>query len=576
MRLLQPDVGEALDRLSILSLKLRACVTAGLKTDSFQREYDELVEYLDTRVPSIWPDESQEDQERYHSYRHGLEQVNARLWMLEDIIRQHRVLPEPHDDSWRLTLADIALEISEQNDVRARLVGNLNALFGAVESEKIYQSQSQTLSASASAAEGVESTRHKFHPFPSTKPRMPAGEALIAYERYEEAIPFLEQQYLTDPDSPSAGMTLSNLGICYRVVGRLQDSNNANARAVMKDPDNATIWANMAINLVDMGEHTAALQSAFNGYQLKPSDDQVAWVYTHCLLREGRWTEAWPIWEWARPRLFKQGEVLHRDDHMKEWRGEDFSVGARFLIIGEWGFGDAFMQLRYLGLLKERGAHITYVGWKRQNPVFEGHPWVDTIHSYVDHQQVPVKLKTEDFDYCVCIMDLPSRFGNMPATVPHADAYLNIPLESLNGSRLVATRKRRIGVCWQADEGAYSHRFRSYRDEEIAPLSTVDAEWYSLIPRQSTNWMIPHDPASWRDSAALISQLDLVVTVDTAVAHLAGALGKPTWMMLPAGSAWQWLRHRPTSVWYSSMRLFRSETPDDFLTLPERIASELR
>ena len=88
--------------------------------------------------------------------------------------------------------------------------------------------------------------------------------------------------------------------------------------------------------------------------------------------------------------------------------------------------------------------------------------------------------------------------------------------------------------------------------------------------------MIPHNPDEWLDTAQLLSELDLVITVDTAVAHLAGAMGKPTWLLLPAGSAWQWLRDRDTSVWYDSFRILRSDEPDDFLSLPEQVARELR
>ncbi len=395
-------------------------------------------------------------------------------------------------------------------------------------------------------------------------------------ERYEEAAPFLEQQYQEDEDGPRAAEVLSNLGICYRILGRLKDSNNAYARALMKDPNNATIWGNAALTMTDMGEHDAAMLAAGNAHHLlngEPNQD-VNFIYTVMLLREGRWREAWKLWDGCRPK-FSIRDSMPPEGDMKEWKGEPFAPGSRFLVIGEWGFGDAFLNLRYFGLLKEMGADITYISWKRQRSLFARHPWVDRTFGYVKPggDEPPTKLHTSDYDYFTCIMDLPSRFDNTPSLVPNSQGYINFDFPKL----LAPTTKRRIGICWQAEESAYSHRFRSYRDTDIAALESVDAEWYSLQCGHHLPWMIPHNPDEWLDTAQLLSELDLVITVDTAVAHLAGAMGKPTWLLLPAGSAWQWLRAiADTSVWYDSFRILRSDEPDDFLTLPEQVARELR
>ena len=117
---------------------------------------------------------------------------------------------------------------------------------------------------------------------------------------------------------------------------------------------------------------------------------------------------------------------------MKEWKGEPFATGSRFLVIGEWGFGDAFLNLRYFGLLKEMGADITYISWKRQRSLFARHPWVDRTHGYVKPggDEPPTKLHTSDYDYFTCIMDLPSRFDNTPSSVPNSQGYINFDFPS--------------------------------------------------------------------------------------------------------------------------------------------------
>jgi len=419
----------------------------------------------------------------------------------------------------------------------------------------------------------------RFRPFPSTRERPHPGEILLVGERYEEAIPFLEQQYHEDENGPRAFEVLSNLGICYRIAGRLIDSNKAYALAIMKEPNSGIIWANAALTMTDMGEHDAAFLSAGNAYNLArgKNNKDVDFVYTLALLREGRWTEAWKIWDGCRPKFSIRDTLPPDDGDMKEWRGIDDPIpsGSRVLVIGEWGFGDAFINLRYFGLLKEMGADITYLSWKRQRTLFEAHPWVDRVHAYVkpDGSEEPTKLHTTDYDYYTCLMDLPARFGSVPSTVPYVEGYIS---KDVYHKTLPPTRKRRIGLCWQAEESAYSHRFRSFRDDQIGEFESVDAEWYSLQVGQALPWMKPHNPESWTDTAQLLSQLDLVITVDTAVAHLAGAMNVPTWLLLPAGSAWQWLRDRDTSVWYDSMRLFRSDAADDFLDLPAKVARELR
>lgn len=154
MGLLEPTIGEALDRLSILALKINAATEAGLRTDSFVQERDDLGSYVDRKV-SCSSSSLPFDSGVYSSLRASLDLTNARLWTLEDAIRQHRASPAPHDDVWRLRLADIALEISERNDFRASIVRDINALFGVAHQEKLYRQTDDMIGSPRSSIVGA-------------------------------------------------------------------------------------------------------------------------------------------------------------------------------------------------------------------------------------------------------------------------------------------------------------------------------------------------------------------------------------------------------------------------------------
>ena len=387
------------------------------------------------------------------------------------------------------------------------------------------------------------------------------GEILLLNGRYDESIDFL----IKDLDNPSFARyaTLSNLGIAYRYIGAYAAATNALSRALMEKPDCATAWHNFSTVLTDMGEIDAAFQCASNAHRLWPGNREIQHSMGAALLREGKWQEGWPVWDSGRycaPRTI--GLTL------PEWHIGLPTDGKKVLVLMDGGYGDTFLFLRYCALLKDAGATVTVIIPHEQLTLLAGHPFVDRLIG----DDGNASISQADFDYFIPGMSLPAAFDSLPSTVPYPDAHLlrDFPISHTVG-------QRRIGICWKAGEPVHSRKFRSYLPAQLDALRDVgNAEWQSLVPKVPLDWASSLEAKDWLGTASVISSLDLVISVDTAVAHLSAMMGKPTWLLLHAGADWKWLRNRTDSVWWSSVRLFRSDAPDDFLTLPEQVAKELR
>jgi hypothetical protein len=176
--------------------------------------------------------------------------------------------------------------------------------------------------------------------------------------------------------------------------------------------------------------------------------------------------------------------------------------------------------------------------------------------------------RVPDMDYVVSVLSIPAvlneRVEHVRPTVPYVKA--NASLVSTTKTSL--PQGRNVGICWRAEEACQARKWRSIPDSVLSPLEAVkDVNWISLqYGGKGLDWMFDCSPSldGWMNTAALVQNLDLVISVDTAVAHLAGALGKPAWLLLSTNSDWRWLRDRTDSIWYPTMRIFRQRTPKDW------------
>lgn len=353
------------------------------------------------------------------------------------------------------------------------------------------------------------------------------------------------------------------------VLGDLQRYDEALAdydRAVTLAPALSAAWSNRGNALKKLGRLAEALQSYAQAVKLKPENAKAQLNVAMAHLVLGNFAQGWPLYEWR----WKDG-LKHRLRHYPQplWLGEADVSGKTVLIYREQGFGDTLQFCRYAQLLAQRGARVVL---EVQEPLFallQGLPGVAQLIKSGD--TLPA------FDLHCPLLSLPLAFAThehtIPALVPyvHADAAKAAHWQT----RLPVTHQRRIGlVC----SGSPTHGNDANRSLSLAQLlDAVPEGWQCVclhkVLRKEDARTLQQQPKvlfvgdalhDFSDTAALIACLDVVLTVDTSVAHLAAAMGKPTWILLPFAPDWRWMLDRTDSPWYPSVRLFRQHASADW------------
>jgi len=293
---------------------------------------------------------------------------------------------------------------------------------------------------------------------------------------------------------------------------------------------------------------------------------QTAWNH----LLQGRFKEGWAEYEW---RWRCAGAALPRFAQ-PIWDGSD-PAGRRIMLHAEQGYGDTIQFIRYARLLDQRGARVVLYCQEAIRELMSSAPGVEEV--------VSEAAKLSAFDSWCPLLSLPHRFATNLETIPAGVPYLSADPRRASEwqERLKGDPKGlRVGLCWAGSRTNPNHVRRSIPVDQLTGLGRVPGvAFYSL----QVDWggaapisMVVHTALirDFADTAALISQLDLVISVDTAAAHLAGALGKIVWTLIPLVPEWRWLMSRSDSPWYPTMRLFRKET-ESWADLVENVADEL-
>ncbi len=419
------------------------------------------------------------------------------------------------------------------------------------------------------------------------------GVALHQRERLADALASFDKAIALNPNYAEA---YSNRGNMLKDLSRLDEALASCDRAIALNPNYATAYYNRGIVLQDMMRFDDALASfgraialrphypeAYNNrgavlQELKRVDEAVAAfekaielkpdfaeAYNNlslCLLLMGRFDQGWRLYEW-RKKL--EDPFGNRFFSKPAWlRNEDISSKTLFLHW-EQGLGDTIQFCRYGKLLKARGINVVM---SVQQPLHRLLQQMASDVTIINENEVPA-----EFDYHCPLMSLPLAFGTTLQTIPSEQRYLvaDRQLSSTWQGRLPPPTKPRVGIAWSGNTKHKNDRNRSIDLRTFAPLLSVDAHWISLQKeiRQGdaavlgeTRQLFHFGEAltDFADTAALIDHLDLVITIDTSVAHLAGAMGKPVWILLPYNCDGRWLLDRDDSPWYPSVRLFRQDS----------------
>lgn len=385
------------------------------------------------------------------------------------------------------------------------------------------------------------------------------GDETAATELFEEALSL-------DPDSADAW---TNLGVIERSRGLEDVAILFHKRATASSPDHVDAWTNLAVSLLDRGalaEGRAALREAI---RRRPDHADAHMALGMSLLVEGRFREGFAEYEHRRHST-RAAPFASLTGRM--WNGREVA-GQRLFLVAEQGFGDAIHFVRYAAVLEGLGAEAVYLGCRA--------PIARLLSRARGVTRVFVEGETlPSFDGWAPLMSLPHLLGTTLDTIPAPVPYLRAEPERVSkwAERLSGRPGLRVGLVWQGNPDPRVDRRRSISLAQLAPLAAVPgvrlvslqkgpgseqlAELGPILGIENLEPELDASPDAFLDTAAVMANLDLVVTVDTAAAHLAGALGRPVWVLLRNIAEWRWLLDRPDSPWYPTMRLFRQTAND--------------
>jgi len=358
---------------------------------------------------------------------------------------------------------------------------------------------------------------------------------------------------------------------------RLEEAVESYDRAVALRPGYTDALNNRGSALMELGRIHDALADLAAVIALDPGHPGARWNRALCNLLLGRYREAWPDYE----RRIQAGLVhLHWQDCGRlQWDGGDIA-GKTLLLHSEQGFGDTIMAARYLPWVAAKGAHV----------VVEVPPALASLMEPIEGIRVVTPDHTVPaFDLHCPMMSLPGVSGTMLDTIPADVPYLRAPPAHLEKwqHRLRRGGARRVGIAWAGNAVHKRDDTRSIELAAMAPLlACPGVELYGLqkdlrpgdaelLQRQPRITNLGADIESLADTGAIVAHLDLVISVDTSTVHLAGALGRPVWVLVQFAPDWRWLLDREDSPWYPTARLFRQERLDEWSKVIEKVAAEL-
>ena len=408
------------------------------------------------------------------------------------------------------------------------------------------------------------------------------GNVLLSQGDLNGALDAFRTALEHQPDYAGAYYNIGNALLGNRQL----DEAVANYRSALEiNPDYAEVYCSLGVALKELGQFDQAVDCFRRALKIEPGLVEVHLNLGSLFLSQGRYAEGWPEYEARYDPGYSGRQSIPPNLPFPRWQGQSL-VGKSILIWPEQGFGDEIQFARYIPLLKTRGvSRITLVCKPPLKALLETLAGIDAVATQSEAVSLPLH------DYWTFPMSLPLYFATTVETIPAKLPYLGVPPERLNHWRQRLPKSGlRVGLVWK---GSTLHSNDNNRS--LASLSMLTSLWtapgvnfVSLQKGQGEDEAeappigqpILHfgtDILDFADTAAIVAQLDLVICIDTAIAHLTGALNKPCWVLLPAsGTDWRWLRDRPDSPWYPNVvRLFRQTKPGDWSAIIDDVAQNL-
>ncbi|KVU81844.1 hypothetical protein WK76_30400 [Burkholderia ubonensis] len=411
------------------------------------------------------------------------------------------------------------------------------------------------------------------------------GAAHLELKQYDDAKAVLEQALQDDPDN---ALAWNNLAATLLKLGELPGSLVAVERACALAPNYATALQTYAQVLREHQQWDSALAVASHALKLEPKNASIAWAVAMLQLQQGDYANGWINHE-ARWTGSPELRDVQHNLPVPQWSGQSLE-GKTVFVWGEQGHGDALQFMRFVPAMaarvKREGGKLIYCCFASLLPLFE-RSLGDAVESIIPHDQRPLPA----FDYHLPLCSLPLVLDVRVEHLPVRSGYLHADPDKVQAwnRRRNSEAKLKVGLVWSGSRNHQRNPMRSVKPADFAKAfgSIPGVDFYSLQveaeseaseAREAGLQLIDHTDEfeSFDETAAFVKGLDLVITVCTSVAHLAGGLGVPTWVLLDVNPHWVWMTEREDSPWYPSVKLYRQHAYGDWSDAFERMSRDLR
>jgi hypothetical protein len=412
------------------------------------------------------------------------------------------------------------------------------------------------------------------------------GIALEKMGRLQEALICYQKAIEHHPTSPK---TYNNIGNIYRELSQNEDAINCFNKALMLDPNYAEAFSNLGWTLYGTQQYKKSKECFYSALNINPNLTPALFNLSLSQLIMGEFEEGWVNYEHRMKQPLYQNKITNLTK--PQWDGSESIAGKTIYIYAEQGLGDTIQFCRYVRLLAEKGAMVLF---EPQTPLYELAITLDGVHKLLKHGQ-----PTPPYDFHCPLMSLPLAFKTNKTSIPNQIPYLSAQKDKKKywESKLVDIKGPKVGLIWSGGFRPNNpelwgvNKRRNIPFEVLSKINLEGIQFFSLQKgKEAENELAELKESLWKsdnfhnftnelndfsDTAALIEKLDLIISVDTSTAHLAGALGKPTWILNRYDSCWRWLDSGETSSWYPTVKLYRQKVDGDWVTMIQDVRHHL-
>ncbi len=404
-----------------------------------------------------------------------------------------------------------------------------------------------------------------------------SGNITEAIETYQQLLRIQNQDHDHNPNPD----ILLNIATCYQTLGDYDLSLDYINQSLQIKPSFSMAYFNRANVYKLLKRFDDAVESYKIAIKYQPDFSEAYHNLSTVLLLQGELLEGWKLFEW-RWKSVQQPIFRHFDQPL--WLGHESLMGKTILLHTEQGLGDTLQFVRYTSLVKSLGATVILEVESSLMILFEQLNGVDCL--------VKKGMPLPEFDYHCPLMSLPLAFKTTLSSIPKQMPYLFADLQKISAWRSIIepSSRKKVGLVWSGG-ARVNHDHRNINFSDLYRLQDLSIDFYSLqkgfpaeaeLTQPQNNWL--RNPIinftsllnDFSDTAALVENLDLVITVDTSMAHLAGALNKPVWILNRYDHCWRWLMNREDSPWYPSARLYHQTKANDWESVIESLYRDLQ